>query len=221
MAISAQQREAADWLLSTTRSVRKRLDLDRPVEPQVVLDCIDLASQAPTGSNQQGWRWVVVTDPEQRRAVAEHYRAGAARYTAAVARAGGEVSAQTDRVRSSAQYLTDVIDRVPVFVIPCLEGKISDLRYAPGFYGSIYPAVWSFNLALRARGLGTVLTTFHLAHEAEVGQVLGIPDTVTQAGLLPVAYTKGTEFRPADRPPPEQITYWNQWGTNVPPAGTA
>ncbi len=221
MTITNEQRENADWLLSTTRSVRKRLDLDRPVDPRVVLECIALAEQAPTGSNMQGWRWVVVTDPAQKAGLAECYRQGAERYRAALARSEAAISEQTERVRDSSTYLTEVIDQVPVLVVPCLQGRVTDVRYAPGFFGSIYPAVWSFNLALRARGLGTVLTTFHLAAEAEAGELLGIPDDVTQAGLLPVAYTKGTEFRPADRPPPQEITYWNHWGEHVPPSGTS
>lgn len=204
--------QAADWLLSTTRAVRKRLDLDRPVEPEVITDCLRLAVQAPTGSNTQGWRWIVVTDPAKRATLADYYRAGGSAYLQA---SGGRPApdAQTARVRESSGYLMQAIDRVPVLVIPCIQGRLRSVEHAAGFYGSILPAVWSFALALRSRGLGSVWTTFHLARERETAELLGIPDDVTQVAMLPVAYTVGTEFRPAARPPVEQITYWDGWGT--------
>jgi nitroreductase len=205
---------ATDLLLSTTRSVRKRLDLSRSVEPEVILDCLRLAVQAPTGGNRQGWRWLVVTDHEQRARLGELYRAGGEAYM----RAGGPRMKATDqqrRVSESATYLLDVIDKVPALVIPCIKGRIADVAHAPGFFGSILPATWSFQLALRSRGLGSVLTTFHLAYEREAAEILGIPyDEVTQAAMLPVAYTIGTEFKPAERPPIENITYWDRWGTS-------
>lgn len=209
--IPAEYTRAADWLLSTTRTVRKRLDLDRPVEPEVLTECLRLAVQAPTGSNVQGWRWMVVTDPGKRARLAEFYRSGG--YAYVKARAGQPVpDAQTARVRDSSGYLLEVIDRVPVLVIPCLRGRLQKVEHAAAFYGSILPAAWSFALALRSRGLGSAWTTFHLAHEREAAELLGIPDDVTQAAMLPVAYTIGTEFRPANRPPVEQITYWDTWG---------
>jgi nitroreductase len=203
-------------LLTTTRAVRKRLDLDRPVEREVILDCVRLAVQAPTGSNSQGWRWVVVTDPAKRAKLAEFYRAGGTAYMNATGNGARPASApsggQAARVRDSARYLLEVIDRVPVLVIPCLQGRLDDVSHAAGFFGSIHPAVWSFALALRSRGLGSVWTTFHLAHERETAELLGIPDDVTQAAMLPVAYTIGTDFAPAKRPPVERITYWDGWG---------
>jgi nitroreductase len=201
-----------DRLLTTTRAVRKRLDLDRPVDPALVLDCLRLAVQAPTGSNAQGWRWLVVTDPGKRRALQALYAKFGRRYLAAGA--AMEVDRQTGRVLDSASYLVDVLDRVPMHVIPCIEGRIDGAanKLAAGFYGSILPAVWSFMLALRSRGLGTVFTTFHLAQEAEAAALLGVPDGFTQVGLLPVAHTTGGDFRPASRPPVEEITYWDTWG---------
>lgn len=202
--------EVTDRLLATTRSVRKRLDLDRPVPRTVLLECLRLAQQAPTGSNSQGWRFVVVTDAAKRARLAEFYRAGGAAYLAA----GGAPDAsdvQSTRVRSSAQHLMDVIDRVPVLVVPCIQGRARDAGSARGLYGSIMPAVWSFMLALRSRGLGSVWTTFHLARERESAELLGIPDDVTQVAMIPVAYTIGTDFRPATRPPVEEITYWDGW----------
>ncbi len=203
-----------DRLLTTTRAVRKRLDLDRPVEREVILDCLRLATQAPTGSNSQGWRFVVVTDSAKRSVIADYYRQGSEEYFAATAGAATGNRA-AERVRSSAQYLVDVLDRVPVLVIPCLLGRPADLVSAAGFFGSIHPAVWSFQLALRSRGLGSVWTSFTLAYQREIGDLLGIPDTVTQAALLPVAYTKGTDFSPAPRRPVEEITYFDSWKHTV------
>jgi nitroreductase len=209
----------ADELLTTTRAVRKRLDLDRPVPRGVIHECIDVASQAPTGSNAQGWRWVVVTDPERKTAIAEVYREVAYPYldlgAQGIESQPPERQTQQRRVLDSARHLADVIDRVPVHVIPCILGAFGEevvpSAMVAGFYGSIFPAVWSFQLALRARGLGSCLTTFHLAHADRVGELLGIPDTVTQSCLLPVAYTKGTDFKPAERRPASEITYWESW----------
>lgn len=204
-----------DRLLSTTRAVRKRLDLERPVERQVVLDCIALSQQAPTGSNTQGWRWLVVTDAEKRSALADLYRKAGGDYLSAGAKqAEASGNQQTGRVLNSAVYLADNLERVPVHVIPCLKGVLppgTPAGMQAGFFGSIFPAVWSFQLALRARGLGSVITTLHLGFADEAAKLLGIPDGVTQCALLPVAYTVGDEFKPADRRPPEHITYWNTW----------
>lgn len=203
-----------DRLLSTTRAVRRRLDLDRPVDPEVILDCIRLAVQAPTGSNSQTWRWMVVTEDAKRTAIAEAYNEVGKAYleSAAATEAGDE---QTRRVYESALALTDVLHRVPVHVIPCIEGPVdlSSNGAAASAYGSIMPAAWSFLLALRSRGLGSVWTTLHLFQEAHVADLLGIPDTITQVALFPVAHTVGTDFRPAARPPVEDITFWNDWGT--------
>ncbi|MBM7787266.1 nitroreductase family protein [Tenggerimyces flavus] len=208
-----------DELLSTTRSVRKRLDLDRPVEREVILDCLRLAVQAPTGGNRQGWRWIVITDEERRAKLGDLYRRGGAQYYERIRAAGFEpttdANQQANRVRTSSEYLVDIIDRVPVLVIPCIEGRIKNVEDAPGFYGSIHPAVWNLQLALRSRGLGSTFTTFHLAFEQEAAEILGIPANVTQAAMLPIAYTKGTDFKPAERPPIEDITYWNGWGTSA------
>lgn len=195
-----------DALLSTTRAVRKRLDLDKPVGDDVLLECIRLAVQAPTGSNTQGWRWMIVRDPAKKEALAELYRKGGADYLAAQA-ASIDKASQTGRVIDSALYLAENMGKVPVLVIPLISGRISNVAEAAGFFGSIIPAMWSFQLALRSRGLGSALTTLHLRHEAEAAELLGIPENMTQAGLLPVAYTLGTDFKPAARGPVERITY--------------
>jgi nitroreductase len=202
-----------DELLSTTRSVRKRLDLTRPVGRDVILECIRLAMQAPTASNAQDWRWMVVTDADKRAAIADLYRSIGAQYLAYAAET--EANPQTQRVYQSAMSLTDTLAQVPVHVIPCLEQRIdgAELGVAAAAWASIIPAGWSFLLALRSRGLGSVWTTMHLFKEKEVAELLGIPATVTQAALFPVAYTIGTDFRPAKRPPAETITFWNTWKT--------
>jgi nitroreductase len=202
---------SVDELLTTTRAVRKRLDLTRPVGRDVILECIRLAMQAPTASNAQDWRWLVVTDADKRAAIAEIYRSIGAEYLEQAAATASDP--QTQRVYRSALGLTDTLAKVPVHVIPCLESRFdgSNLLAAASAWASIIPAGWSFLLALRSRGLGSVWTTMHLAKEQEVAELLGIPPTVTQAALFPVAYTVGTDFKPAARPPAETITFWNSW----------
>jgi nitroreductase len=201
-----------DRLLSTTRAVRRRLDFTRDVERQVILDCIRLSQQAPTASNTQLWRWVVVTDPEKREAVGDLYRRGGGALAGSRKRSNGDD--QTERVYDSAEFLMDHIHEAPALVIPCLEGRLQEGAHPcvqASLYGSIFPAVWSFQLALRSRGLGSALTTLHLLHEKEMGELLGIPENVMQVALLPVAYTRGLEFAPAARPPVEEIVRWNGW----------
>lgn len=203
---------AIDHVLTTTRAVRKRLDLERPVEPEVILDCLRLAIQAPTGGNTQGWRWLVVTDPAKKEALARMYAEAGGDYLRQAATAEG----QQGRVYGSAVHLLEVMGRVPALVIPCIWGRVdgADNAGAAGFYGSILPAVWSFQLALRSRGLGSAWTTLHLGKEKEAAELLGIPDGVSQVALLPVAYTIGTDFKPAVRRPVEEITYWDSWKDN-------
>jgi nitroreductase len=203
---------SVDELLTTTRAVRKRLDLTRPVSRDVILECVRIAMQAPTASNAQDWRWLVITDAEKRAAIADVYRSVGAEYLARAA--ATESDLQTRRVYRSALGLTETLADVPVHVIPCLQRRFdeSDRVVAASAWASIIPAAWSFLLALRSRGLGSVWTTMHLAKEHGIGKLLGIPDTVTQAALFPVAYTIGTDFRAAARPPAETITFWNTWG---------
>jgi nitroreductase len=207
-----------DWVLSTTRSVRKRLDFDRPVPKEIVLEALRLAVQAPTGSNVQGWQWVVVEDQAKKDAIAELYRKAWASY------AGNanpdEIPGQQGRVVGSAQYLAENLQRAPLFVIPTIKADVP-VRDLPdgaiaGFYGSIIPAAWSFLLALRSRGLGSVWTTLHLLHEAQTRKILGIPEDFAQVALFPVAYTLGTDFKPAKRAKPvEAITHWDSWGATL------
>jgi len=207
-------RDNADLLLSTTRSVRKRLDFDRPVEREVLLECLRLAVQAPTASNRQVWRWVIVTEPDLRLKIADYYREAALPYLReSQANAAEGESAQDKRVFESALYLAENLEKAPVFVIPCIEEDLGgmDGRAAIAPLGSIVQAGWSFQLALRARGLGSTWTTLHLRRAKETAELLGIPAGVTQVSLVPVAYTKGLDFRPAKRPPVEEITHWDGW----------
>ncbi len=206
-------RATVDHLLTTTRAVRKRLDLDRPVEPEVVEECLRLAIQAPTGGNSQGWRWIVVTDPATRLALADLYRKVWGPYIAASRVAAPDSDAQQERVMDSASYLAEHLHEVPVFVIPCIYGGLGNgqLVDTAGLFGSIYPAVWSFQLALRSRGLGSAFTTLHLPFADRAAELLGIPDGVLQTALIPVAYYRGEDFQPAHRRPVEEITYWNGW----------
>ena len=208
--------EMTDRLLSTTRAVRKRLDLERPVEPAVLAECLDLALQAPSGSNRQGWHWIVVTDEDKRGRLAQIYRRGADAYLPdARTQALANRAAQDARVFDSALYLAENLHAVPVHVVPCIENHIA--TSAPGtawsgLFGSIYPAIWSFQLALRARGLGTCITTLHLRHAEEAAELLDIPDGMLQVALLPVAYTIGIDFKPAARRPLAAVSHWNTWG---------
>ena len=204
-----------DRLLSTTRAVRKRLDLERPVPREVILECLRLAVQAPTQSNSQTWRWMVITEPDKKALIAEAYRKVGMTYLEQAA--GAEKDPQTQRVYESAVSLAQLLERVPAMVIPCVTKDYDPAHgnaVAASVYGSIIPATWSFQLALRSRGLGSVFTTLHLFQEKAVAEALGIPDDIIQIALLPVAYTVGTDFKPAQRPPVEQITYWNEWGSS-------
>ena len=201
-----------DELLATTRAVRKRLDFSRAVPREVINECLELAVQAPTGSNSQTWRWVVVDDADRRTELAALYRKGAEGYLSSAAEQAP--TGQTKRVFDSALYLMENLEKAPVHVIPCVQGRPpegSPTIALGGLFGSIFPAVWSFQLALRSRGLGSTLTTLHLMHEREAADLLGIPEDVMQVALLPVAYTRGTDFKRATRPPVANITHWNEW----------
>ncbi|GAA3098756.1 hypothetical protein GCM10010464_72870 [Pseudonocardia yunnanensis] len=198
-----------DHLLSTTRAVRKRLDVDRPVPDDVLLRLIDLAEQTPSGSNQASRRWVVVRDPATKERIAQLYReAGSGLFTGSAA---GDADEHSRRVFSSAIHLAENLERVPALVIATIYGTY-DGSGKPGLFDSVIQAAWSFCLAARARGIGTSWTTLHLHRAQEVAELLGIPDGVTQIVLLPVAYTTGGDFRPAPRRPAGEITFFDQWG---------
>ncbi|MGE0877454.1 MAG: nitroreductase family protein [Acidimicrobiia bacterium] len=201
-----------DRLLTTTRAVRKRLDFDREVPLSVIMECLDLAVQAPTGNNLQTWRWLVITSPEVKSALADLYRLGPPKPPdgAPVAELKSRLDPEAqERMSASTSHLYEHLHRIPVMVVPCVEG----VGGAAGWQPSIYPAVWSFILALRSRGLGTVITTSHLYHRQEAKELLGVPDGYEQACLLPVAYTIGTDFRPAaDRKPARDVTFIDRWG---------
>ena len=208
--------QTVDRLLTTTRAVRRRLDLDRPVPLEVVEECLALAVQAPTGNNLQTWRWLVISDPEIKLEIAELYRNPLV--TESTPPSGNAVElkqrlpeAQRAKLDASSEYLRQNLHRVPVLVVPCVEAVGGAAGWAP----SIYPAVWSFMLALRSRGLGSVMTTAHLYRRNEADRILAIPDGYVQTCLIPVAYTIGTDFRPADRRPVSEVAFRDRWGQSL------
>ena len=207
-----------DTLLTTTRSIRKRLDLTRPVPPELIEECLEVAVQSPSATNTQKWRFMVIRDAEKRAGIARLYKRAFESYWEqaddATYGTTGPASTEAQRMIDSAVYLVDHLHDVPVHVLFCIEDQVRDV---PLFdqataYGSILPAAWSFMLAARARGLGCCWTTVHLKHADEAAQLLDIPDTVTQGVLLPVAYYTGTAFKPARRIPATELTHWDTWG---------
>lgn len=207
-----------DELLTTTRTVRKRLDLDRPVPLELVKECLQIALQAPSGSNQQGWQWMVVTDPDLRARIGAIYRelfAGymASKYSAAALFADDPERAPIQkRVGDSASWLGEHMGEVPVLLIPCIKaGKELPGGNQAGLWGSLLPAVWSYALAARSRGLGTAWTTIHLSREAEIAELLGIPEGYHQGALIPTAYYTGETFKVAPRDPVETVLHVDRW----------
>jgi nitroreductase len=218
---------AVDYLLTTTRSVRKRLDLRRPLEPAILERCIEIAMQAPTALYGQTWHFVVVTDPAKKHDIAEVYRRVTREYRSGTVVPDRYLSQlhfikdpadpryePQQRMYASSAHLIAHLHEVPILVIPCIEGRMENegLAAQASMYGSILPATWSLMLALRARGIGSAWTTLHLVYEREVGRLLGIPESITQAALLPIAYYIGAEFKPAKRLPVRERVYWDYWG---------
>jgi nitroreductase len=207
-----------DQLLTTTRAVRKRLDLSRPVERSVIDECVEVAVQAPSGSNRQTWQWVPVDDPDKKRRLADLYREVFDAYAVAPASAayqpGDSRYERREKVNESARYLRDHLHEVPVLMLVYVEGRLDSVlpEAQPGFWGSVIPAVWSFMLALRGRGLGSVWTTMTCRREEQTAAVVGVPhDRFTHVGLFPVAYTIGTDFKPAPRVDLADRIHWNEW----------
>ncbi len=210
---------SADEVLKTTRSVRKRLDFDKPVGREIVEECLEIALQAPTGSNSQGWHWIIIEDPAKKKALADIYRKNWDLYASMPGRQYEEGDTRGERlslVRDSAAFLAANFEKAPLLMIPCIEGRLDNLPAfaAAGAWGSLLPAAWSFMLALRARAIGSAWTTIHLMNggEEEAAKLLGIPfDKVTQGGLFPIAYTIGTDFKPAIREPLSKVLHWDKW----------
>jgi nitroreductase len=214
-----------DELLTTTRAVRKRLDFDRPVAMETLKECLEIAVQAPTGSNAQGWQFVFVTDPDKRARIGELYGQTFGWYREMpmaihhLHKDSPDASLKSSQVRStsSAEYLAENMGKAPAMLIPCIAGRIDPTSpeatlVGAAIYGSIIPAAWNFMLAARARGLGTAWTTLHIMHEREIAELLGIPyDDYMQVALIPIAYTKGTDFKPAYRPPLDSVMRVDQW----------
>ena len=208
-----------DELLTTTRAVRKRLDLDRPVPIELVRECLEIALQAPSGSNRQNWEWIVVTDPEVKAKIGDYYRRSFEVYAASKTPAGELYKDDPDRVEvqrrvgDSAAYLAERMGEVPVLVIPALrvEGGRTPEGNQAGLWGSLLPAAWSYCLAARARGLGTAWTSLHLVYEREIAEVLGLPSDVRQGALIPTAYYTGDTFKPAPREPLDKVLHIDRW----------
>jgi nitroreductase len=218
---------SVDHVLTTTRSVRMRLDLEREVPRNLIEEALDIALQAPTGANTQTWRFMVVTKPELKAGIADFYRKGAERYMAdetAMSRTGvsanREFSAddlrhkQKPGVITSSVHLLENMHRVPAMIIPCIESRFENENVftQASMYGSILPATWSLMLALRARRVASAWTSLHLIYEREVAELLGIPADVTQAALLPLGWLTGGELKPAKRLPLAEVSYWERWG---------
>ena len=231
MRVDDLHRGSIDHVLTTTRAVRRRLDLDRPVPLEVVYECLEIALQAPTGFNLQTWRWLVVTDPDTRAAIGEIFRRIELPFLEAMERDIPTDDVDAQKVAASSRHLAEHLEQVPVHVIPCSVGGIhqdhelfASLGYdtdlanmaASATYGGIWPAAWSFMLALRSRGLGSSLTMIHLGAEPEVARLLDIPQGVSQAGLIPVAYFRGDDFRPGPRRPLEEVAFHDRWGAQLP-----
>lgn len=207
-----------DELLSTTRSVRKRLDLDREVPGDLIREVLNVAVQAPTGSNSQGWHWLVITDADLRAKIGAYYKESFdAYYNSATRQArAAELSAERQetqaRVGTSSVHLSEVMGKVPVHVIACIEAAEElPASNQAGLWGSLLPAAWSFQLAARARGLGSAWTTLHLKYEKEIAELLGIPPHVRQGVLLPTAYFTGETFKPAPREPLDRVLHLDRW----------
>ncbi len=211
-----------EHLLTTTRSARRSLDLNAHVDYAEVRDCPRIGLQAANGSNQQTWRWVVVADAGLRQSIADLHRA------AYLSMVGGQMISESldddefGRVMISTEWLVEHLAQVPLHVIPGYEPYLPSFGEGDGsfqratLYGSIYPSVWNFQLALHEKGYGTCVTTMHLLREGDVGSLLGIPETAVQACLLPVArLRRGTRFGPAPRRPVKDVVALDRW------AGTA
>ena len=203
-----------DRLLMTTKQVRKRLDLTKEVPIKTVLECIEVASRAPIGGNAQVNRWMLVNDPKTKEALADLYRREGTAYLESgkkqVEELGGDATQRA--VVDSSLYLLHHLHEVPMMIIPIRNDRPGTSVFDQAtFWGSVTPGVWSLQLALRARGIGSAWTTLHLYHESEASNLLGIPESVTQIALLPTAYYTGEKFHPAKRRPAEEITYLNRW----------
>ena len=202
-----------DRLLTTTKQVRKRLDLTRPVPYDELLECIEIAGHAPMGGNLERNRWIVVDDPELKARIAERFAEVGRPYLAVNSELRGDDRSQ--KVIDSASFLVDHLAEVPALVISMRLDRpplSPDSQGGPAaYYGSVLPGVWSFQLAARARGIGSAWTTFHLEHEAEIAELLGIPASVTQVCLLAVGYYTGDSFTPAPRRPASEVTFLNRW----------
>lgn len=218
---------SVDHVLTTTRSVRRRLDFEREVPLDLIEEALEIALQAPTGANTQTWRFMVVTDSAAKTKIADYYRQAAGAYVegrTALSKTGVTMmreyeaddlrQQQRAALMKSGGYLMQHMQRAPVMVIPCIEGRFEheDVFTQASMWGSILPATWSLMLALRSRRLASAWTTLHLQYEKEISELLGIPPNYTQAALLPIAWLAGGDLKPAERLPVREVTFWDRWG---------
>jgi len=211
---------SVDLALSTTRSVRRRIDWERPVEREVILQCIDVATQAPTGLDAEAWRFLILERPEQKARMAEIYRAALAEMRTARAEYARRTGVEPPTLKPAQRALADRLHEMPALILVCSQGRFDPQRDSVarqvGFYGSVLPAAWSLMVALRTRGIGATWTSLHLMREHETARAFGIPDDVTQTVLLPIGYTRDAVLRPAARRPARQVTFWDAWGAPEP-----
>jgi nitroreductase len=210
---------SVDLALTTTRSVRRRIDWKRPVPRDVIERCIDIATQAPTGLDFEAWRFLVITDPERKRALAKLYRGAFEELSRLRAEAAEKSGSEAPTIRPVLRELADRLHEMPALILVCMLGRPDDsIARQVGFYGSILPAAWSLMVALRARGIGATWTSLHLLKERATAELLGIPDGVTQTVLLPVGYMRDAKLAPAPRKRAREVTYWEEWGAHGPAA---
>lgn len=208
-----------DHALMTTRGVRQRLDFDRDVDDQIILDCIDVAEQAPTGGNNGSRRWMIIRDQDTKDRMAELYLSAGVDWVIETAKRLEGSGHQNERLMTGARHLGENIARTPALVMPTILGR-HDGSGRPGLFDSVIQSAWSFMVALRARGLGTVWTTMYLNEAPAVAELLDLPEHVTQICLFPVAYTIGTDFKPTSRRyPAREIAYFDRYGRTRTPTG--
>jgi len=211
--------DSVDIALSTTRSVRRRIAWERPVEREVIEQCIDVATQAPTGLSAEAWRFLILVDPERKARMAEIYRGAFAELGAVRADYARRTGIEPPREKPAHRFLAERMHEMPALILVCSHGRpdaqADTVARQVGFYGSVLPAAWSLMVALRARGIGSTWTSLHLMRERETAAAFGIPDDVTQTVLLPIGYTRDAVLRRATRKPAHQVTFWDDWGTRA------
>lgn len=198
--------DAVDHYLSTARSVRRKIDFERPISRKDLEACVNVAVQAPTGIPGETWRFLIVDDGETKQRVAAVYR-------------DVITELMTERglpMKQTQQALMDRLPEMPCMVFVCSLGQPMPTHAGQvAFFGSVLPAAWSLMLAMRVRGIGATWTSVLSARCEQIAEILNIPDDVTQTVMLPCGYTKDATLKPADRLSAADVTYWNSWGNQT------